>query len=403
MSITPPSTISRPPAAADMKLPILGLLALSAAAFTDVVTDLLPAGLLPQMGAALHVTEAQIGYLVSAFAIASAAAAIPVTAVLRRVPRRAALAATLGGFAAFDAVTAVSSSYLVTLAARLLVGVMGGVLWSMLAGYAARMVPAARRGRAIAIVLAGITLALCAGVPAGTALAAAAGWRASFALLAVLALVLTGLVRWKVPAFPGDGSGNRAPLRLVARMPGIRSVLVVTGLLLTAHQAVYTYIAPVAARAGFGRTSLVLFVFGAATVAGIWLTGILADRHLRTTLCAALVLIAAAMLGLCLAASIPAVLLTAVAAWGAAFGGAPTLLQAALIDASGAAAADTATSIQTTVYNVGIAAGSLAGGLVLGRAGPSALPWVTFALVAGALATVAGRRGAFPASTGGRP
>jgi predicted MFS family arabinose efflux permease len=403
MSLTPSSTIARQSAAADAKLPLLGLLALSAAAFTDVMTDLLPAGLLPQMGAALHVPGAQIGYLVSAFAIASAAAAIPVTAVLRRVPRRAALAAALAGFAVFDAVIAASSSYLLTFAARLLVGVMGGALWSMLAGYAARMVPAARRGRAIAIVLAGITLALCVGVPAGTALAGAVGWRASFAVLAALALLLVRWVRWKVPAFPGEGAAEHAPLRLVARLPGIRTVLLVTALLLTAHQAVYTYIAPVTARAGFGRTSLVLLVFGAATVAGIWITGILADRHLRSTLCAALTLIAAAMLGLGLAASIPAVLLTAVAAWGAAFGGAPTLLQAALIDASGAAGADIATSMQTTVYNLGIAAGSLAGGLVLDRAGPGALPWITIALVAGALATVAGRRGAFPARTAGGP
>ena len=58
--------------------PWWGLLVLATAAFTDVVTDLLPAGLLPQMSRSLHVPEARIGLLVSAFAIASALAAIPV-------------------------------------------------------------------------------------------------------------------------------------------------------------------------------------------------------------------------------------------------------------------------------------------------------------------------------------
>src|SRR5439155_26643843 len=57
--------------------PWWGLLALATAAFTDVVTDLLPAGLLPQMSSSLHVPEARVGLLVSAFAIASALAAIP--------------------------------------------------------------------------------------------------------------------------------------------------------------------------------------------------------------------------------------------------------------------------------------------------------------------------------------
>jgi predicted MFS family arabinose efflux permease len=376
--------------------PWWGLLALATAAFTDVMTDLLPAGLLPQMSGALHVPEARVGLLVSAFAIASSLAAIPVTAALRALPRRPVLTGVLAGFALFDAVTAVSSSYLLTFLARLLAGVMGGTLWSMLAGYAARMVPGRRRARAIAVVLAGITVALCGGLPAGTALAGVLGWRAVFALLAGLALALTAWIRWQVPAFPGEAPGS-IPVRRVAARPGIPAILVVTLLVLTGHQAMYTYLAPFAP----GRVSLVLFVFGGATVAGIWITGLLADRNLRPVLLAALALVAAAMLTLGLAARAQAALLAAVAVWGAAFGGAPTLLQTALVDVSGPASADVATAMQTTVYNVGIAAGSLAGGLVLGRAGVTALPWVTLAFIAAALGTVATARcHAFPVGRG---
>src|SRR5215467_10882953 len=372
--------------------PWTALLALSAAAFTDVTTDLLPAGLLPQMSGSLHVPQARAGLLVSAFAVASALAAIPVTAVLRGLPRRPVLQWVLAGFALLDAVTAVSSWYPLTFLARLAAGVMGGTLWSMLAGYAARMVPARQRGRAIAVVLAGITVALCAGIPAGTALAGALGWRASFGLLAGLALLLTAWIRWQVPAFAGEPAGRRAPLRRVARQPGIRAVLAVTVLLLTGHQAMYTYVAPFAP----GRTSVVLLVFGGATVAGIWVTGVVADSHLRPVLLAALGLIAVAMLVLGLAARAPAALLAAAALWGMAFGGAPTL-QTALVDASGPASADVATALQTTVYNVGIAAGSLAGGLVLSRTGAAALPWVTLVFTVAALTTVgAARRNAFP-------
>src|SRR6266516_1476818 len=291
--------------------PWWGLLALATAAFTDVVTDLLPAGLLPQMSRGLHVPEARVGLLVSAFAIASALAAIPVTTLLRGLPRRP-------------------------------------VLISVLAG---------------------------------------------FGLLAGLALLLTAWIRWQVPAFAGEPAGQRAPLRRVARQPGIRAVLAVTVLLLTGHQAMYTYVAPFAP----GRTSVVLLVFGGATVAGIWITGVAADRYLRPVLLGALGLIAAAMLVLGLAARAPAALLAAAALWGAAFGGAPTLLQTALVDASGTASADVATALQTTVYNVGIAAGSLAGGLVLGGTGPAGLPWVTLTFTVAALGTVAAaQRYAFP-------
>ena len=212
-------------------------------------------------------------------------------------------------------------------------------------------------------------------------------------LLAGVALLLVAWIRWQVPPFPGEPATMRDPVRRVARLPGIPAILAVTLLLLTGHQAMYTYVAPFTP----GRTSLVLLVFGGATVAGIWVTGIVADSHLRPVLLASLTLIAAAMLLLGLAAREPAALLAAAALWGAAFGGAPTLLQTALVDASGPASADLATALQTTVYNVGIAAGSLAGGLVLGGAGAAGLPWVTLSFTIAALGTVAtARRRAFP-------
>jgi predicted MFS family arabinose efflux permease len=223
------------------------------------------------------------------------------------------------------------------------------------------------------------------------------GWRTSFAALAALAVVLVAWVRWKVPNLPGDVAAERVPLRRVAALPGIPTVLAVTMLLLLGHQAMYTYLAPFAERAGLGHTSLVLFVFGIATVAGIWIVATLIDRHLRPTLLGALALVATAMLALGLFDHTPTVLLLAVAGWGAGFGGAPTLLQTALVDASSPANANMATAMQTTVYNAGIAAGSLAGGIVLERVGAGALPWTALPLVAAALATVtAARRHAFP-------
>ena len=396
MSTTCPAKGTAPPASAP--LPWSGLLALSTAAFTAVLTELLPAGLLPRMAPDLGVSEARIGFLVTGYALASFAAAIPLTALLRGLPRRPVLVGALLGFAVSNAVVAVSSSYALTFGARLVAGGMGGTLWAMLAGYAARMVPAERRGRAIAIVLAGITLALALGVPAGTALAGTVGWRTAFGLLSGLAVLLVGWVRWRVPGFPGETPHARVPLARVAALPGIPAVLSVTLFLLVGHQVMYTYVAPFAAHAGFGRTGLVLLVFGAATVVGIWITGVLVDRHLRPTLVVALALCVAVMLALGLAAGVAGVLLISVALWGVAFGGAPTLIQTALIDASGPERADVATSLQTTVYNAGIAVGSLTGGLALDGWGAGALPWTALPLVAVALGVTTVARNAFPAT-----
>lgn len=326
MTLAPIATKAARPAAEAAKLPRLpwwGLLALSAAAFTAVMTEQLPAGLLPQLSRAMQVSQGRAGFLVTSYAAASVLAAIPLTAALRGLPRRQVIVGALAGLAVCNTITACSSYYPLTFAARLVAGAMGGMLWAMLAGCAARMVPAERRGRATAIVLAGITVALCLGIPAGTALAAVLGWRASFAVLAALAVILVAWVCRTVPGQPGEPAAARVPLRRVASMPGVRAVLVITLLLLLGHQAMYTYLVPFAERAGFGRTSLVLFVFGIGTVAGIWIVGTLVDRHLRLGLLGALSLVSAAMLVLGLSGHAPAVLLAAVALWGVAFGAEP--------------------------------------------------------------------------------
>ncbi|MDA0631990.1 MFS transporter [Nonomuraea sp. MCN248] len=374
-------------------LPWPALLALSAAAFTAVTTELLPAGLLPAMSADLGVSEARIGFLVTGFAVTGFLTAIPVTAAVRGLPRRPVLVAVLCGFALLNLVTAVSSAYPLTFAARVLAGVMGGTLWAMLVGYAARTVPPERRGRAIAVVSAGITLALCAGLPAGAAVAAATGWRAAFAALALLAGLLALVVRWQAPALAPEPPASRTPLRRVATLPGARTALAVTVVVILAHHAVYTYLAPLAGPAWTGVT---LLVFGLSTVAGVWATGVVIDRHPRRALLTALALVAVTMTLLGLTGH-PAALLGGAILWGVAFGGIPTLLQTALINATGAANADVATSMQTTVYNLGIAAGSFAGGLVLDASGAAALPWTALPLLAAALVTVAlARRHAFP-------
>lgn len=380
----------RPTAPPRPRLPLPSLLALSAAAALTLITELLPAGVLPQLAAALHTSEGRVGYLATGYAAAATAAAIPFAAASRGLPRRPLLIALLAGLAAANLATALSSGYLVTFAVRLGAGLLNGMVWSMIASYAARLVPAGQRGRAIAIALAGIPVAVAAGLPAATALAGALGWRFVFGLLAGLIAVLAAGLRVLLPPVPGQPAGTRVSVAGVGRLPGVRTVLAVNGLLLIGHQAMYTYVAPYTRHAGYGSTSVVLLVFGLAAVAGIWLTAAVVDRHLRLSVLTALAAIAAALLALGVLGLGPPgqhapALLGAVALWGLAFGGCPTLLQTALINAAGTRHADTASALQTTVYNAGIAAGALLGGLTLDTIGPEALPWIAAALPTGAL------------------
>ena len=382
------------------RLPLPALMSLAGSAAATLLTELLPAGVLPQMSSALQVPPARIGFLASGYAAAAAVAAIPFTALARSMPRRPLVTGLLFVLAVADVAVAASTCYLLTLVIRVLAGLANGMLWSLLASYAAGIVPARQRGRAVAITLAGITVTLCAGVPGATWLAGWIGWRLTFTAVGALAALMAGCVRCTVPPLGGGSRGGQAgaagPVG-VARLPGVRVALATTGLLIAGHQAVYSYIALVARACGIRHAGLALLAFGCGAVAGIWITGALIDRYLRPVLLCATALIAAAMLLLAGCTNHPVAALCAIGLWGLGFGGAPTLIQTALIGAAGPDNAEIVSSLQTTAYNAAIGAGSLLGGVTLGVAGAPALPWAAFCLAGTALVTVtAGRRHAFP-------
>lgn len=372
-----PATPSHP----QDRLPLAGLSALAVAGFLTILTEALPAGLLPRMSADLQVSEPMIGQLVTVYALGSLLAAIPLTAATRGWRRRPLLMLAVGGFLVVNTITALSHSYGLTLVARFFAGVFAGLVWALLAGYASRMVAEPLRGRAIAVAMVGTPLALSIGIPAGTLLGGVIGWRAVFLILSGLSLLLIGWIGWKLPDFPGEARTQRRSLLQVLALPGLKVVLATTLGFVLAHNVLYTYIAPFLEQAGLAaRIDAVLLVFGVAALAGIGWVGAHIDRKLRTLTLASIALFALAALALSLFGEAPWLVFAAVIAWGVAFGGAATLFQTASARVAGEAA-DVAQSMVVTVWNLAIAGGGIAGGLLLRTQGPGALPWSLLALL----------------------
>lgn len=317
----------------------------------------------------------------TAYALGSLLAAIPLTIATRGWRRRTVLLMTIIGFLVFNSATALSTNYWLTLVARFFAGVAAGLAWSLIAGYARRMVAPWQQGRALALAMVGTPVALSLGVPLGTLLGATVGWRMAFWIMSALTLVLIAWVLAKVPDYPGQSSHERMPLRRVFLTPGVRPVLAVVIAWMLAHNILYTYIAPFVAPAGLGkRVDLVLLVFGTAALAGIWVTGKLVDRHLRATVLASLGAFGVTALVFGVAPVTPAIVYLGVAVWGVSFGGAATLLQTALADAAGDGA-DVALSMNVVAWNGAIASAGVVGGMLLGAWGVAAFPWVLLALV----------------------
>ena len=379
------------------RLPMGALLALAMTGFICIVTETLPAGLLPQISHGLEVSSALAGQMVTVYALGSLLAAIPLTIATQGWRRRNVLLLTIVGFLLFNSITASSTDYGVTLVARFFAGASAGLAWSLLAGYARRMVAPHLQGRAMAVAMVGTPIALSLGVPLGTWLGALVGWRTAFGLISALTLVLIVWVVVKVPDYPGQAASQRIGLRQVLLTPGVRSVLAVVLAWMLAHNILYTYIAPFVTPAGLGNdVDLVLLVFGLAALLGIWLTGRLVDRHLRKAVLASLATFAAISLLFGLSAQSAAVVYIGTFIWGLSFGGSATLLQTALADAAGEGA-DVALSMNVVVWNSAIAAGALTGGVLLEQVGVGVFPWVLLTLaLAGLWIVFNARRHGFP-------
>jgi len=367
------------------RLPIVSLLALAMAAFICILTESLPAGLLPQIAQDLRITESLAGQLVTVYAIGSLIAAIPLTTATRGWRRRPLLMFCLIGFLLFNSITTFSTSYGLTLVARFLAGVSAGVLWGMTAGYARRMVPDSQKGKAMAIAMVGTPLALALGVPIGTFLGTHIGWRLIFGSLSILTAFLLVWVQWRLPDYEGEQTSNQLPLFQIFKLPGVRSTLFLVFTWVLAHNILYTYIAPyLAGTLLANRTDLVLLVFGIASVLGLWIVGMLIDRILRTLVIISLAGFALASIAMGIGSEQPIIILSAVAVWGLTFGGAATLLQTAIAQAGGESS-DVAQSMLVTVWNLAIGGGGVSGALLLELLGANFLPGSLFILLLPAL------------------
>jgi len=378
-------------------LPVAALLALAMTGFICIATETLPAGLLPQMAEGLGVSQSLAGQSVAAYAIGSLVAAIPLTILTQTWSRRNVLLLTVLGFLAFNTLTAVSENYWLTLAARFLVGAAAGLAWSLLAGYARRMVEPHQQGRAMALAMVGTPIALSIGVPLGTWLGTAIGWRMAFGVMSAMTLLLIVWILVAVPNYLGQKGDSKVSLGRVAAMPGVRAVLSVVLFWMLAHNILYTYIAPFASRAGMSeRVDLVLLTFGVAALVGIWITGRVIDSALRASVLIALAAFSLTALVLTIFGTNPVVLLLATAVWGVTFGGAATQLQTALADTAGEGA-DIALSMNVVVWNSAIAGGSILGGVLLDKGGAVTFPpaVLVLAIVAFGIAWAA-RNAGFP-------
>ncbi|MBX3576616.1 MAG: MFS transporter [Rhizobiaceae bacterium] len=392
-----------------MPLPVL---ALFIAAFAFGTTEFVIAGVLPEVAAGLGISIPTAGYLVSAYAIGIAIGGPLMTVATRRVPRRTLLIGLAIAFTVGQVACALAPGFASMLLIRVLVAIAHGVYFGVAMVVAVGLVPPEKRGMAVALVLAGLTVSNIVGVPAGAAIGNAFGWRTTFWAMFCLGLVSLAAIVLLLPRAEAAArtEGNLAgEVRVLGRQQ-VWSTLIIMLMLMIGQFVPFTYITPLLQEVTGLDASvvpLVLLLNGVGCTLGVFIGGRLADISLMPSMIALLVVQSFVLTAMYFAAPYPVPMAAIVFLWGMVNFAIGTPIQTRILTWT-ADAPNLASSMIPSGFNIGIAAAASIGALLLGAGwGYRSLPVLgigamAVAVVVASLSFAAERRaGAVPPARAG--
>ncbi|CAM5740261.1 putative Chloramphenicol resistance protein [Streptomyces afghaniensis 772] len=360
--------------------------------FAQGTSEFMLSGLLPCVAGELHVSLSEAGLLVSAFAVGMVVGAPVLALATLGLPRRAALVGFQTVFAAGHVAAALQPHFGFQLAMRGVTGMAYAGFWALASVAAVSLVPADRRGKAMSVVVSGLSLSMIIGVPAGTVLAQHANWQAAFWAVAVMtALSAAGLLL----ALPGGrdpeapGPELRAELRSSAT-PRLWVAYATTALTVSATIAVFSYLGALledVTGVPAGLVPAVLGLYGVGALVGLTVGGRIADRAPFGVLLTGMGTVAVVAAAIALTADIPGVVIPLAALLAA--GG--FLTNPAVNTRVFRILGETRTlggALNIAAFNVGIALAPWVSGLVIDAgSGLAGIGWVGAAFALAALAS----------------
>lgn len=384
---------------------VIQLAVLAAAAFAYVTAEILPVGALTAMSEDLGVSEAVIGSLLAWYALVAALATVPLVRWTARWPRRRALLLALASLTASQTISALAPNFAVLVAGRALCALTHGLLWAVIAPIAIRLVPASHIGRATTAVYVGSSLGLVLGVPLMAGLSLTAGWRMAMGSVAVAAALVWVAARRVLPSLPLSPDQQAAVAAGVPhhRNPRLVTICALTLIVVVAHFISYTYILTIIGGVvgvhDPHRVSWLLVGYGAVGVVAMTLIARPLDRRPVVAMLTCMSVLVMTFAGLTAMAFLdrhnPATMVLGaggILLWGAMAATVSPMLQSTAMRTA-PVDPDGASGLYVVAAQLGIAGGSLLGGLLFTREGvPLMLAGSTVLIAAALVGITAARR-----------
>lgn len=370
------------------KAAYLRVFALAVAAFVVNTTEFLPIAMLTDIGRGFNMSEADTGIMITVYAWVVSLASLPLMLIAARAERRRLLLSLFAVFVAGHALSVAAWSFPVLLVSRVVIALTHALFWAITAALAMRLAPRGKRQQALGWLSLGTAMATVLGLPMGRIIGQLLGWRATFALIGILALGVMLLLAKILPRLESRNAGSLASLPQLARRPLLLGVYGMTVLMVVAHFTAYSYIEPYVLRVTQmppQTATAVLLVYGVSGMAASWLFSRFYPSRPNTTLLTAAGLLLFSLLLLNPLGGSTAAMFALVFVWGIGIAVA-SLSVIGHVMRYAADATDVANAIFSGCCNIGIGGGALLGGIVMRHWGLGALGWTGAVLAAGALA-----------------
>lgn len=370
----------------------LSLLALAISAFGIGTTEFVPVGLLSTIADDLNISITLAGLLISGYAMGVAFGAPILTALTNKMSRKTLLMALMVIFIIGNSIAAVSTSFGLLLAARIITAFSHGVFFSIGSTIAADLVPEHKRASAIAFMFTGLTVATVTGVPLGTFIGQMFGWRATFwgvALLGVVGIIASAIL---IPKNIKDATPSKISdqIKILGNGP-LLLAFAITALGYGGTFVAFTYLTPILQDiTGFSPkvVSVILLVYGIAVAIGNSIGGKAADKNPLKALLWMFIVQAIILVVLTFTAPFKILGLITIFLLGMfAFMNVPGLqvLVVKLAERYVPAAVNVASALNIAAFNLGIAIGAFVGGIIVDTIGLIHTPWIGGVMVFGAV------------------
>ncbi|WP_248924261.1 MFS transporter [Paenibacillus hamazuiensis] len=356
---------------------IVILLALGA--FFAGTAELVIVGIVDLIASDFQISVGLAGQLVTVFSIAFAVGSPVVIALTARTDRKKLLLATLAFSVLGNVIALVGHSSALLMVSRIVLGITTGVFAVTAFTTAAGLSAPERQGSAIGNVHVGFSGSLVLGVPLGIFMARHWGWESIFGMLAIFNALIFVLMAKLLPRMPGRADATLRSQAGIVKQSKIIGALAISFLCVFGYSICYTYLAPYLqerAHMGLASISWMMLLMGVCGTAGTRFGGYATDKWgIGKTLIAVMTVHALILLLSPLLSSSPAGAILMIVVWGLSAWATVPAIQCYLISLA-PGAANVAVSINTSVFQFGIALGAAAGGIVIERTGAAHLGWI---------------------------